>query len=252
MAEPATRIGPNRTGIQASPDEIPKLREIASEAPARPAEDLGANEMRAQYMKETGGFGSVPPLGSMKGKAVSAMQKIEGHKPAVLLDKLGERLAFERTGIRAYEAVIGKFNALGSWEGGPTHDLLLHQHDEELQHFQMLTEIIARIGADPTAMTPSADVTAVAGSGIIKVLGDPRTTLPQALQGLLMLEDTDVEGWNGLIGIADSIDQQRLEQQFRQAERTEQTHRTRVREWLSKAVLSDLQKDLDGQGTTAS
>ncbi|HET7369527.1 MAG TPA: ferritin-like domain-containing protein [Gammaproteobacteria bacterium] len=250
MAEPATQIGHNRTGIQASPDEIPKLQEIASKSPARPAETLKANGMRAEYMKQMHGFGSVPPVTSLKGKALSTMEKIEGHKPAVLLDKLGERLAFERTGVRAYEAVLGKFDALGTWDGGPTHDLLLHQHDEELEHFNMLVEIMERLGGDPTAMTPSADVTAVASQGIIKLLGDPRTTLPQALQGLLMLENTDLEGWNGLIGLADSIGQKSLEQQFRQAEETEQTHQTRVREWLSKSVLADAQKQLDGQGTS--
>ncbi|HET7570116.1 MAG TPA: ferritin-like domain-containing protein [Gammaproteobacteria bacterium] len=250
MAEPATHIGSNRTGIQASPFDMQKLQDVASTAPARPAEELKAAAMRQAFMKETESIGSVPPPGSVKGMATTAMQAIKGHKPATFIDKLGERLAFERSGVRAYEAVLVKFDALGSWEGGPSHDLLLHQHDEELEHFNMLTDIIERLGADPTTMTPSADVSSVAGSGIFKVLSDPRTTLPHALQGLLMLEDADLEGWTGLIGLADSIGQDKLADQFRKAHETEETHQMRVREWLSKAVLADAHKELDGQGTS--
>ncbi|HET8551603.1 MAG TPA: ferritin-like domain-containing protein [Gammaproteobacteria bacterium] len=249
MAEPATRIGTNRTGIQASPFDMQKLEEIASKAPARPAEELRASMMRQDFMKHTDGFGSVPAPGSVRGMATTAMEAIKGHKPATFIDKLGERLAFERSGVRAYEAVLVKFDALGTWEGGPSHDLLLHQHDEELEHFNMLTDVIERLGADPTTMTPSADVTSVAGSGIFKVLSDPRTTLPQALQGLLMLEDADLEGWTTLIGLADSIGQDKLADQFRAAHETEETHQTRVREWLAKAVLADAHRELDGQGT---
>ncbi|HET7307449.1 MAG TPA: ferritin-like domain-containing protein [Gammaproteobacteria bacterium] len=249
MAEPATQIGSNRTGIQASPFDMQKLQDIASKAPARSAEELKASSMRQAYTKQTDGIGSVAPPASIKGMATTAMEAIKGHKPATFIDKLGERLAFERSGVRAYEAVLVKFDALGTWEGGPSHDLLLHQHDEEQEHFNLLTDIIERLGADPTTMTPSADVTSVAGSGIFKVLSDPRTTLPQALQGLLMLEDADVEGWRTLIGLADGIGQEALADQFRRAHETEETHQTRVREWLAKAVLADAHRELGGQGT---
>ncbi|HET7570682.1 MAG TPA: ferritin-like domain-containing protein [Gammaproteobacteria bacterium] len=252
MAEPATRIGSNRTGIQASPFDMQKLEEIASKAPARPAEELKASSMRQDFMKHTEGFGSVAPPGSVKGMATTAMEAIKGHKPATLIDKLGERLAFERSGVRAYEAVLVKFDALGTWEGGPSHDLLLHQRDEELEHFNMLTDIIEQLGADPTTMTPSADLASLAGSGVFKVLGDPRTTLPQALQALQILEITDLEGWIGLIDLADGIGQQELATKFRQAQETEETHQARVREWLSKATLADANRELGEQGTMTS
>jgi hypothetical protein len=251
MAEPATRTGHNRTGIRTSPFDMQELEQIASKAPARAVEGLKASSMRREYMKQTDGFGSVPPPASLKGAAKTAIEAIQGHKPTVFIDRLGERLAFERAGVRAYEAVLTKFEALGSWDGGPTHDLLMEQHDDELEHFRFLTDTIEGLGADPTAMTPSADLTALSAEGIFKVLADPRTTLPQALQGILMLEDADMEGWQLLIGLADGIGQDTLADRFREAHETEETHQARVREWLAKAVLADAHRDLGEQGTAA-
>ena len=36
------------------------------------------------------------------------------------MDKIGERLAFERTGTRLYEALVSKHEAFGSFPGGPS------------------------------------------------------------------------------------------------------------------------------------
>jgi hypothetical protein len=44
----------------------------------------------------------------VKGVAKTGMQKLTGKKPEVLIDKLGARLAFERTGTRLYDALLGK------------------------------------------------------------------------------------------------------------------------------------------------
>ena len=51
--------------------------------------------------------------------AGAALQALKGGPPTQFLDKLGERLAFERTGVRLYEALISKHEALGSFAGGP-------------------------------------------------------------------------------------------------------------------------------------
>ena len=55
-----------------------------------------------------------------------------------------------------------KFESEGGWEGGPTAEELRQIREEELQHFEMLKECMQTLGGDPTAMTPAADVAAVA------------------------------------------------------------------------------------------
>ena len=48
----------------------------------------------------------------LKGVAKATAARITGSRPEVLIDKLGERLAFERTGIRLYEAMIMTVSSL--------------------------------------------------------------------------------------------------------------------------------------------
>ncbi len=245
---PTTNPGTNRTGLQASPMDAKDLEQIAGKGPSPDCEGLELNTLRGRYAKEMNTIGSVPPPGSMKGMATTGMEMLKGHKPTVFIDKLGERLAFERTGVRMYEALLIKHDALGSWDGGPTRQDLVELHNDELEHFNLVKETMKRLGADPTSMTPSADMTAVEAMGPAKVITDLRTTMPQALHAILVLEDTDVEGWKLLIELADSIGQNSLAERFREAEQVEERHQQKVRQWLSSAVLADAQNELGTQG----
>ncbi|HYF21309.1 MAG TPA: ferritin Dps family protein, partial [Ramlibacter sp.] len=79
----------------------------------------------------------------------------------MLIDKLGERLAFERTGVRLYEALILKVATATS--GLAVDGAQLRRiRDEEEAHFRLVGQCLQEIGADPTAMTPCADVIGVA------------------------------------------------------------------------------------------
>lgn len=148
------------------------------------------------------------------------------------LDKLAERLAFERTGTRLYEAIIGKAEVLAE-QSGPRVDELEKIHHEELSHFHMLKGYIENLGGDPTAQTPSADVVGVASSGLLKVIADPRTTMPQSLQALLIAELADNDGWSTLIKLAEGFNQDQMAADFRKALEAEERHLMQVRGWLS-------------------
>jgi rubrerythrin len=240
-------MGHNRTGIKASPMDGRALERIASDAPPPHTESLRATGMREKVTRQADRFGSVPAVASARGMAEMALHALQGHRLASFIDKLGERLAFERSGVRAYEAVLVKFEALGTWQGGPSRDLLQKQCNEELAHFHMIKQILEHLGADPTAMTPSADVAAVQASGVFKVLADPRTSLSQALRALLVLEDMDADGWDMLVEVAASTRQDQLASRFRDALATEETHKERVRGWLTHAALAEAQRMGNGR-----
>lgn len=241
-----TSTGMNRTGIQMAPVQSGRMLEISSESESRSGDELALARVRQRYSNESGPVGSVPPPGSMKGMATAAMEMLKGNKPTVFIDKLGERLAFERTGVRLYDALLAKFDALGGWDDGPSRPQLVQIRDEELDHFEMLKGTIERLGADPTAMTPSADIAAVESAGVLKVVADPRSTLPQALHATLVAEAADLEGWGMLIELARSIGQEELADRFQAAEQTEARHNQWVRQWLGSAVLGDAHRELSG------
>lgn len=228
----------NRTGMQTSPELAEELVEGASNA--TPSSKGGVEviaENRVDYISE--GF----PLGSMPSMPVSEEADADEEQTAmaVLLDKLSERLAFERMGVRLYEALFNKCQALGETTPGPTIDEIKQIGKEELDHFLMLNETITALGGDPTVESPSADVAGVASMGIMQVVTDPRSSVPQCLQALLTAELTDNAGWELLIELASNLGYDDMRQQFETALQHEEEHLQNVRDWLSDSVMDRAQ-----------
>jgi bacterioferritin (cytochrome b1) len=228
----------NRTGMQTSPELAEELIEGASSA--TPSSDGGPEEIaeyRGEYIAE--GF----PIGSMP--MMPASEEGESNEDeaglAVFLDKLSERLAFERTGVRLYEALLNKCQTLGESAPGPTLEDIEHIGGEELEHFLMLNRVITEFGGDPTVQSPCADVAGVTSLGIMQVLTDPRSSLPQCLQAMLMAELTDNDGWQLLIKLADNLGYDDMKAEFEIALANEEEHLVNVRNWLSECVLDSAQ-----------
>jgi rubrerythrin len=161
---------------------------------------------------------------------------VKGNKPTVFLDLLGERLAFERTGTRLYEALLVKLEAADTHPGGPRREDLERIRDEEMEHFALLKRTIESLGADPTAMTPSADVIAVASHGLVEAVSDPRVTLNESLKAILTAELVDNDSWLLLADVAERLGHDEMAGEFRRALAEEEDHLARVRSWLSIAV----------------
>lgn len=159
---------------------------------------------------------------------------------AVFLDKLSERLAFERMGTRLYDALLTKCEALDDSSGMPTVADLQEIREEEYRHFELLTQAITELGGDPTVQSPCADVTAVASTGILQVLTDPRTTMSQCLSAILTAELTDNAGWEMLIDVADELGYEDLSSRFTEALNNEQRHLLNVQSWLSDRVMAKI------------
>jgi rubrerythrin len=202
-------------------------------------ESAASEEVHREYIREAEPVGSVPRPEATKGRANSPLGSLNGNPQIVLIDKLGERLAFERSGTRLYEALIIKCAAVG--EAAEQIDLqkLEAFRNEEEAHFQLLSETLQKLGADPTSMTPCADIAGVAAAGALQVITDPRTTLAQAFNTLLGVELMDDAGWELLIELANAGDQSPLAQRFRMAAEAEQRHVGQVREWLRNLVVTE-------------
>lgn len=187
--------------------------------------------------EESGTVGSVPVPGTVTGVLKTGMQKLMGRAPEAFVDKLGERLAFERTGVRLYEALIVKCQALqGTQNELPLMDLRKYR-DDEARHFKLVERALEKLGADPTAQTPSADMAATASMGVLQVISDPRSTIPQALNALLTAELTDIAGWELLIKLAREHGEDDMANDFEQALQSETLHAGEVKRWLEIQVL---------------
>jgi bacterioferritin (cytochrome b1) len=221
--QPAEPVMANRTGVLVAPDLAEELVDgVNTYSPPPDLEQSKAATMRAVYVKEGLPVGSLP---------------VANDPPmAALLDKLGARLAFERSGVRLYDALIQKRTAKGG-SAKPTVADLQHIRDEELEHMHMLEECILDLGGDPTAVTPAADVTATMSAGVLKVVADPRTTVSQCLEAILTAELVDNDSWGVLIKMMQAVEEDAAD--FEEALAKEQEHLQKVRGWiLADATLA--------------
>jgi rubrerythrin len=227
-------LGTNLTGIAAAPQRSQEMLTGMDEFP--PTSQGSAHnvaQVRIAYAREAEPLGSVPLPTSLKDKMQTAAKAVMGESPVLFMDKLGERLAFERTGTRLYEALVSKYDAFGSFAGGPRREDLEHVRQEEYRHFTMLQSAIEQLGGDPTAVTPSANLHATASHGIKMVIVDPRTTLLQSLEAILVAELADNACWETLVELAQGAGEDELAKQFERARATEQEHLQKVRAWLA-------------------
>jgi len=167
------------------------------------------------------------------------MHALSGHKPTVLLDKMGERLAFERTGARMYDALMVKVVGQRTPGIGPTPAEIEELRAEELRHFELVRRHLVRLGADPTVQTPCADISGVTALGVLQVLTDPRTTLSQCLNAILTTELADTAGWELLAQMARKAGEEDMAAEFEQAHAAEMQHDVRVKTWLAQMIMTD-------------
>src|SRR6476646_7772586 len=103
----------------------------------------------------------------------------------------------------------------------------------------MLREVMLQIGADPTAITPSADVASVSSNGILQVIGDARMNLKQSLEAILIAELVDNDGWTMLCELATAAGHGSVAPRFQQALTEEQEHLRNVRAWVKSATIGE-------------
>jgi hypothetical protein len=231
-----TELGKNRTGVQTAPARTREMTDNTEAVEADPRGALAIGLWRAELSDAAPPVGTMPVPGTLKGIAKTAMKAAQGEHATVFLDKLAERLAFERTGVRLYDAVLAKIPAARTSEGTLTAEAVQVIRDEELGHFLLCKEAIEAMGGDPTAMTPCADVMGVASMGLLQVVTDPRVTLTQALAALLTAELTDNDGWKLLIATAEALGQGDLALRFTDALAAEDRHLQSVRRWIAERL----------------
>jgi rubrerythrin len=234
QATQTPKMGDNRTGCARAPERCEDM--LSGNEEFAPAPNLDGDpiaQLRIEYAAEAEPLGSLPPPASMKQVGKTVMGKVKGGSPSVFIDKLGARLAFERAGTRLYQALISKYDAFGSFDGGPTRTELEAIMAQEHAHFTMLKQAMEELGGDPTAMTPSADIEDTASNGVRALLVDPRVNLAQSLEAILVAELVDNDCWDGLVDLATKAGEDELATRFAGAREEEREHLVKVRAWLA-------------------
>ncbi len=241
-----TTTGENRTGAATAEEGVRAMLEANTRwAPEEPMDTTLAEADRGLYILDSDAVGSIPPPATIQGLLKTGFDKLVGERPEIFMDKMGERLAFERTGTRLYDALIVKYETLAAEGGVPPmpgalantsedpSDTLQRIREEEHAHFLMLSDVMRSMGADPTAQTPCADVAATASMGLMQVVTDPRTTLAQSLNAILIAELADNAGWELLIALAQKAGKSEMADEFARALAQEDEHVLTIKSWVA-------------------
>lgn len=221
--ETITEVGMNHSGMLVAEDGGEKMLENTGLTKAPGGDETELAKIRLRYAKESDPVGTLP-----EPQQTGVM--------AVLMDKLGERMAFERAGTRLYDALMVKCAADASKI--VSAEELKHIRDEEAMHFALVGAAIQTLGGDPTAQTPGADVAGVEGQGLMQVLNDPKTTLAQALHAIMVAELTDNAAWDELIELTTESGNDDLVERFIKARQNEAEHLETVMGWYKAATAA--------------
>ncbi|MDQ2078509.1 ferritin-like domain-containing protein [Marinimicrobium sp. ABcell2] len=235
----ANKMGMNRTGMDMSPKQSEAMLKGSEMADAGPAGRRGMDQIRQAYFSEGDTVGSVPLPGSFSGALSSVKEKLQGNNPEVLINKLGQRLAFERAGVRLYEALIYKCQTSPDDTTSEiiSVDSLKQFRNDEAEHFLLVHQIMESLGADPTAMTPDADVTALSSLGVSKVLTEPRTSVLQCLEAIQTVELTDNAAWTLLQELCLNMGLDDMAKQLTPAIEQEEIHAHTITQWIRQIAM---------------
>ena len=233
-------MGMNRTGIDMAPKGAEEMTVAVREfPPSSKGNEQTLAGFREPYLIDAEPIGTVPVPGTVKGAAKAGMQKLMGRHAEVLIDCLGGRLAFERTGTRLYDALMGKFVLRKDEAAMVSMEHLMQFRAEEAAHIGICWDALRQLGADPTCVTPMADTNAVASVGLMQIITDPRMTIGQSLHAIHVAELADNDGWTLLINLAQQMGQDDMVANFRRALEEEDRHLEALRQWMKQIAMSE-------------
>lgn len=218
-----------RGGMKPPPHRNPQLKTPCPIAGPSPSQtELSTNRLHPQRDLTTW-----PPLpGALIGMPTPAECFGSSEGTALLLERMAERLAFERGAARIYEALLEKLDAT---PGKPivSKDAIRRFRDEEAAHFQILCEAIESLGGDPLTWAPTANPIVVQASVLRRAIEDPRSPLAQCVDALLSWERVDLAGWEELLRIANESSQDALAQRLCLVVQAEREQVACVTQWAS-------------------
>ncbi|HKY61821.1 MAG TPA: hypothetical protein VJR29_00230 [bacterium] len=149
----------------------------------------------------------------------------------ILLNKIGQQMAFEQSNFRLWETFHGKallLKALGEMELEEIEVLRAQKRD----HLRLLKLAASDVGAGSHPMAPTVEVATISSMGLAPALDDPRIDFEQCLQLMLVAELVNNEAWRALGDLAEIAGDDEWAERFQQAAAEAEEHLACVRTWI--------------------
>lgn len=152
------------------------------------------------------------------------MDKLAKHNPEKLIDFLTARLAFERAGVKLYDAVLDKIRLGGDDNVMRMLDRLQQHRDEEREHEEWLEAQVRALGGDTHGQTDMSQLETRESKGIEDIILDGDNEISHLFHALLTAELADNAGWDLLVQLADDAGDRDAKHEFKKRLHEEEEH----------------------------
>lgn len=166
------------------------------------------------------------------------MDKLAKNNPEKVVDLLTERLFFERSGVKLYDAIIAKLTTSNDPEVHRTLRAMQEHRTQEKEHEEWLEAQIRALGGDAHTCTEMAALAARESSGIEAVVMDGDNDPVHLFHALMAAELADNAGWDLLVALADEAGDRDAKKEFKKRLHEEEEHVVFVRRALASLAKS--------------
>ena len=166
------------------------------------------------------------------------MDKLAKNNPEKVVDLLTERLFFERSGVKLYDAIIAKLTTSNDPEVHRTLRAMQEHRAQEKEHEEWLEAQIRALGGDAHTCTEMAALATRESSGIEAVVMDGDNDPVHLFHALMAAELADNAGWDLLVALADEAGDRDAKKEFKKRLHEEEEHVVFVRRALASLAKS--------------
>lgn len=165
-----------------------------------------------------------------------------------LVDKLAERLAYEQLGACYWAVLVSKANALGPLGGRPYVEELEEVLDEAHALMDALRASLADLGGERAVVRSPGATATLEATRILALIADPRRSVLDSLEVVLVAKLADRAGWQALVELASSLGRADIAARCQEAWTREDQHVGRLRAWLAGRAdpVRALERELGG------
>jgi rubrerythrin len=160
------------------------------------------------------------------------MEKLARYNPHKVIDLLTERLTFERSSVRLYDAILDKLRTIEDRDVERMVEPMTEHRDQEQEHVRWLQEQIAMLGGDTDGHTEMAELVTRESQGLSSVILDGDNDVSHLFHALMTAELTDNAGWDMLVSLADEAGDRDAKRAFKHRLHEEEAHLVFVRRVL--------------------
>ena len=175
--------------------------------------------------------------------------RAQDYDPAILANRLRQRMAFASTGVELYDSILTRFEGAMA---PPTSEVVSMEvlrrfREEQAQRVALLETILAELGVNPSVPPSPADDSLLAAMGLPRVIQEPQTTELQCLEAAQLAEFSDNTAWENLQELCLGMGLSNVIARFSKPLSQGKIHQEKLTDWIARILLARAKRSIRPQ-----